>query len=94
MKDQPLSVDTSPTALSPGYIANSDPEKDKEDPEEDETIMIMSHLMMKTMMMMLRRMRRTRKAFETEKFASTPPTSPYHIILSFETKSRAVRISI
>ncbi|GJY06722.1 hypothetical protein Tco_0373776 [Tanacetum coccineum] len=24
-----------PTALSPGYIANSDPEEDKEDPEED-----------------------------------------------------------
>ncbi|GKA21685.1 hypothetical protein Tco_0701674 [Tanacetum coccineum] len=35
MKDQPLSVDASPTALSPGYIANSDPEEDKEDPEED-----------------------------------------------------------
>ncbi|GJZ10772.1 hypothetical protein Tco_0545531 [Tanacetum coccineum] len=35
MKDHPLSVDASPTALSPGYIANSDPEEDKEDPEED-----------------------------------------------------------
>ncbi|GJZ49676.1 hypothetical protein Tco_0603866 [Tanacetum coccineum] len=35
MKDQPLSADASPTALSPGYIANSDPEEDKEDPEED-----------------------------------------------------------
>ncbi|GJX41205.1 zf-CCHC domain-containing protein [Tanacetum coccineum] len=35
MKDQPLSVDASPTALSPGYIANSDSEEDKEDPEED-----------------------------------------------------------
>ncbi|GJT40750.1 hypothetical protein Tco_0940615 [Tanacetum coccineum] len=35
MKDQPLSVDASPTALSPGYIANSDSEVDKEDPEED-----------------------------------------------------------
>ncbi|GJX39096.1 hypothetical protein Tco_0252399 [Tanacetum coccineum] len=31
MKDQPLSADASPTALSPGYIADSDPEKDKED---------------------------------------------------------------
>ncbi|GJX82825.1 hypothetical protein Tco_0332306, partial [Tanacetum coccineum] len=35
MKDQPLFTDASPTALSPGYIANSDPEKDKEGPEED-----------------------------------------------------------
>ncbi|GJX71237.1 hypothetical protein Tco_0308408 [Tanacetum coccineum] len=35
MKDQPLSADASPTALSPGYIANSDSEEDKEDPEED-----------------------------------------------------------
>ncbi|GJT42097.1 hypothetical protein Tco_0941962 [Tanacetum coccineum] len=29
------------------------------------------------------------EAFETDKSASTPPTSPHHIILSFETKSRA-----
>ncbi|GKG35929.1 hypothetical protein Tco_0443607, partial [Tanacetum coccineum] len=35
MKDQPLSVDASPTALSPGHIADSNPEEDKEDPEED-----------------------------------------------------------
>ncbi|GKD21444.1 hypothetical protein Tco_1223147, partial [Tanacetum coccineum] len=35
MKDQPLSADASPTALSPGYIADSNPEEDKEDPEED-----------------------------------------------------------
>ncbi|GKG07915.1 hypothetical protein Tco_0333747, partial [Tanacetum coccineum] len=35
MKDQPLSVDASPTALSPGYIANFNPEEDEEDPEED-----------------------------------------------------------
>ncbi|GJX40374.1 hypothetical protein Tco_0255364 [Tanacetum coccineum] len=35
MKDQPLSADASPTALSLGYIADSDPEEDKEDPEED-----------------------------------------------------------
>ncbi|GJX95087.1 putative reverse transcriptase domain-containing protein [Tanacetum coccineum] len=37
MTDQPLSADASPTALSPGYIADSDPEEDKEDPEEDPT---------------------------------------------------------
>ncbi|GKF87515.1 hypothetical protein Tco_0258392, partial [Tanacetum coccineum] len=31
------------------------------------------------------------EAFETKKSASTPPTSPHHIILSFETKSRTVQ---
>ncbi|GKF58886.1 hypothetical protein Tco_0175672, partial [Tanacetum coccineum] len=35
MKDQPLSADASPTALSPGHIADSNPKEDKEDPEED-----------------------------------------------------------
>ncbi|GJU10188.1 reverse transcriptase domain-containing protein [Tanacetum coccineum] len=35
MKDQPLPADASPTALSPGYIADSDPEEDEEDPDED-----------------------------------------------------------
>ncbi|GKF69276.1 reverse transcriptase domain-containing protein [Tanacetum coccineum] len=33
VKDQPLPADASPTALSPGYVANSDPLED--DPEED-----------------------------------------------------------
>ncbi|GJS61676.1 hypothetical protein Tco_0656460 [Tanacetum coccineum] len=34
--DQPLPVDASPTALSPGYVADSDPKEDpEEDPEED-----------------------------------------------------------
>ncbi|GJV89287.1 hypothetical protein Tco_1533225 [Tanacetum coccineum] len=32
LEDQPLPIDASPTALSPGYVADSDPE---EDPEED-----------------------------------------------------------
>ncbi|GKA57111.1 hypothetical protein Tco_0756299 [Tanacetum coccineum] len=31
VKDQPLPVDASPIALSPGYIADSDPEEDGED---------------------------------------------------------------
>ncbi|GKD86245.1 hypothetical protein Tco_1357399, partial [Tanacetum coccineum] len=35
MKDQPLPADASPITLSPGYIADSDPEEDEEDPEED-----------------------------------------------------------
>ncbi|GJT42263.1 hypothetical protein Tco_0950978 [Tanacetum coccineum] len=34
LEDQPLPADASPTALSPGYVADSDPE---EDPEEDHT---------------------------------------------------------
>nr|GEW81901.1 hypothetical protein [Tanacetum cinerariifolium] len=35
IKDQLLYADASPTPLSPGYIADSDPEEDEEDPEED-----------------------------------------------------------
>ncbi|GJS35917.1 hypothetical protein Tco_0534299 [Tanacetum coccineum] len=35
MKDQPLSANASPTTLSPGHIADSNPEEDEEDPEED-----------------------------------------------------------
>ncbi|GKF55363.1 hypothetical protein Tco_0165703, partial [Tanacetum coccineum] len=36
MEDQPLPVDSSPIALSPGYMADSDPEEDpEEDSEED-----------------------------------------------------------
>ncbi|GJV89522.1 hypothetical protein Tco_1533460 [Tanacetum coccineum] len=35
IEDQPLPDDASPTALSPGYVADSDPEEDpKEDPTE------------------------------------------------------------
>ncbi|GKC59432.1 hypothetical protein Tco_1087030 [Tanacetum coccineum] len=36
LEDQPLPADASPTALSQGYVADSDPKEDpKEDPEED-----------------------------------------------------------
>ncbi|GKG46919.1 hypothetical protein Tco_0504116, partial [Tanacetum coccineum] len=36
LKDQPLPADASPTALSPGYVADSNPDEDlKEDIEED-----------------------------------------------------------
>ncbi|GKB92638.1 hypothetical protein Tco_0964910, partial [Tanacetum coccineum] len=34
-EEQPLPAAVSPTADSPGYIADSDPEEDEEDPEED-----------------------------------------------------------
>nr|GFA43731.1 hypothetical protein [Tanacetum cinerariifolium] len=35
MEDQPLLADASPTALSPGYIVNSNLEKDEKDPKGD-----------------------------------------------------------
>ncbi|GKF42178.1 hypothetical protein Tco_0125520, partial [Tanacetum coccineum] len=35
IEDQPLPVDASPTALSPGYIADFDLEEGEEDREED-----------------------------------------------------------
>nr|GFB35247.1 hypothetical protein [Tanacetum cinerariifolium] len=35
IEDQPLPADASPTALSPGYIVDSDLEEDEEDPKED-----------------------------------------------------------
>nr|GFA40234.1 hypothetical protein [Tanacetum cinerariifolium] len=35
MEDQPLPVDALPTALSPGYVVDSDPKKDEKDPKED-----------------------------------------------------------
>ncbi|GKC53371.1 hypothetical protein Tco_1076116 [Tanacetum coccineum] len=38
VEEQPLPADASPTALSPGYVADSNPNKDpEEDPEEDHT---------------------------------------------------------
>ncbi|GJR69013.1 hypothetical protein Tco_0015078 [Tanacetum coccineum] len=35
IEDQPLPTDASPTALSPGYIADFDPEEDEEDPADE-----------------------------------------------------------
>nr|GEY89602.1 hypothetical protein [Tanacetum cinerariifolium] len=35
MEDQPLPADASPTALSPGYVVDSDLEKDEKDHKED-----------------------------------------------------------
>ncbi|GJW45928.1 hypothetical protein Tco_0077574 [Tanacetum coccineum] len=35
IEDQPLPADSSPVALSPGYVPDSDPEDPEEDPEED-----------------------------------------------------------
>nr|GFD49393.1 hypothetical protein [Tanacetum cinerariifolium] len=35
MEDQPLLTDASPTALSLGYVVDSDPKKDEKVPKED-----------------------------------------------------------
>nr|GFC60798.1 hypothetical protein [Tanacetum cinerariifolium] len=35
MEDQPLPADASPTALSPGYVVDSNLKKDEKDPKED-----------------------------------------------------------
>nr|GFC66257.1 hypothetical protein [Tanacetum cinerariifolium] len=35
MEDQPLPAEASPIALSPGYVVDSDSEKDEKDPKED-----------------------------------------------------------
>nr|GFD15359.1 hypothetical protein [Tanacetum cinerariifolium] len=35
MEDQPLPTDALPTALLPGYIDDTNPEEDEEDPKED-----------------------------------------------------------
>nr|GFC57258.1 hypothetical protein [Tanacetum cinerariifolium] len=35
MEDQPLPIDASPTTLLPGYVVDSDLEKDEKDPKKD-----------------------------------------------------------
>nr|GFA56675.1 hypothetical protein [Tanacetum cinerariifolium] len=35
IEDQPLPADASPTALSPGYVVDSDPKKDEKETKED-----------------------------------------------------------
>nr|GEV02489.1 hypothetical protein [Tanacetum cinerariifolium] len=35
MKDQPLAADASPTALTPGYVVDSNLKEGEEDPKED-----------------------------------------------------------
>ncbi|GJW12765.1 hypothetical protein Tco_1578592 [Tanacetum coccineum] len=93
MEDQPLPTDASPTALSQGYIADFNPKEDEEDPEEDPADYPVDggdnddnessnddddddDVVKDT------------EAFETDESASTPPTSPHHIILFSKTKSR------
>ncbi|GKE47882.1 hypothetical protein Tco_1479140, partial [Tanacetum coccineum] len=85
LEDQPLPTDASPTALSPGYMADSDPDEDpKEDPKEDHAdypadggmgmtspLMMMMMMMMMMMILMMRRGGDT-EAFETDESAPTP----------------------
>nr|GFC02223.1 hypothetical protein [Tanacetum cinerariifolium] len=37
IEDQPLPANASPTVLSPGYVVDSDTEKDEKDPKENPT---------------------------------------------------------
>ncbi|GJV49866.1 putative reverse transcriptase domain-containing protein [Tanacetum coccineum] len=66
---------------------DDDVEKDKDDEEEEE------HKLQPTLLLYLQMnlspQAENTEAFETDKSASTPPTSSHHIILSFETKSHA-----
>ncbi|GKA31350.1 reverse transcriptase domain-containing protein [Tanacetum coccineum] len=121
MEDQPLPADASPTALSPGYIADFDPEEDEEDPEEDpadhpvdrgdnddnessddddddddvvkdeEDEEEEEHLARPTLLlylyMILSPQAKDTEAFKIDESASTPPTSPHHIIFFSKTKS-------
>ncbi|GJV36221.1 hypothetical protein Tco_1408698 [Tanacetum coccineum] len=99
IKDQPLPADASPITLSPGYIADFNLEEDEEDPEEDPADHPVDggenddkessdddddddDVVKDTV------------AFEIDESASTPPISPYHIILFSKTKSHTVRMSI
>ncbi|GJY27019.1 hypothetical protein Tco_0401745 [Tanacetum coccineum] len=89
-EEQPLPAAVSPTNDSPGYIADSDPEEDEEDPErilrrtpliilpteETMTMMMMSHPMtMRMMMMILRRTRMRRRRRSTQ----LRPTLSHHL---------------
>ncbi|GKF04393.1 hypothetical protein Tco_0035061 [Tanacetum coccineum] len=89
MEDQPLSANASPTALSSGYIADSDPEEDEEDPEEDPA----DHPADggdnddnessgdddDDDDKILSPQAENIEACKTDESASTPPTSPHHI---------------
>ncbi|GKA01527.1 putative reverse transcriptase domain-containing protein [Tanacetum coccineum] len=79
MKDQPLSADASPTALSPGYIRHE---------EESEASIASAHPSTVHIEWILSPQAENTEAFEIDESTSTSPTSPHHIILSFETKSQ------
>ncbi|GJS11911.1 reverse transcriptase domain-containing protein [Tanacetum coccineum] len=92
IEDQPLLADASPTALSPSYIADFNPEEDEEDPKEDPADYPIDggdnddnessdddaddDDVVKDT-----------EAFETDESTSIPPTSLHYIILFSKTKS-------
>ncbi|GKF22840.1 hypothetical protein Tco_0075162 [Tanacetum coccineum] len=78
MTDQPLSADASPTTLSLGYIADSDLEEDKEDPEEDPTDHHLRPTLLLYLQMIFSPQDENTEAFETNESTSTSPTSPHY----------------
>ncbi|GJU98989.1 hypothetical protein Tco_1328260, partial [Tanacetum coccineum] len=124
IEDQPYAADASPTTLSLGHIADSDPEEDEEkdpanypadggddndddessgdddddddveeDKEEEEEHLALADSSVVPIMDLVPLAEDT-EAFETDESASTPPTSPPHIILFSEIKPRTERMSI
>ncbi|GJR13588.1 hypothetical protein Tco_0796240 [Tanacetum coccineum] len=85
MKDHPLSINASPMALSPNYIADSDPEEDEEDPTDypadggDNDDNESSDDDDKDDDMILSPKAEDTKTVKTGDSAPTPPT-PYHLV--------------
>ncbi|GJZ86623.1 hypothetical protein Tco_0658233 [Tanacetum coccineum] len=79
IEDQPYVVVDSPIALSPGYVADSDPEEDSEDgPEREEKHQLWPNLLLHPLLTMSPFLRRQSR-FKTDEFAATPPSPPaYH----------------
>ncbi|GJZ23319.1 putative reverse transcriptase domain-containing protein [Tanacetum coccineum] len=79
-EDQPLPADASPTALSPGYIADSEPEeesfedKDREEEEEEEHLALADAAL--SIPDSVPSSEET-EPFETDESAATPPSTPY-----------------
>ncbi|GJZ32842.1 hypothetical protein Tco_0578278 [Tanacetum coccineum] len=110
VKDQPLPVDASSTALSPGYATDSNLQEDLEkDPEEDPADYPADeedkddeeeeeHLALTDSPIIPTvdpvPSAEDTEAFETNESAPTPPTSPHHIVLFSETNPRTTRMSV
>nr|GFB68269.1 hypothetical protein [Tanacetum cinerariifolium] len=95
MEDQPLPADASPTALSPGYVVDSDPEKDEKDPKMRRTRRRRSTQLWPTLLMyrqmILSPQAKNTKAFEIDEYASTPSTilpTPLENVMSLKDNIR------
>ncbi|GKG05889.1 hypothetical protein Tco_0325975, partial [Tanacetum coccineum] len=64
-EEQPLPPIGSPTAESPGYVTESDPEEDPEEYEDDEMEMMMTTIHLGMTLMMRMRVMRTRRRRST-----------------------------